>query len=161
MNESYLFQVSADALYTVFSTSYGQKLSDPKHMQNLLNIHDKYASLKIDYIRPFIQCRAVAEKSFCVNFAKFRIIMDPENALWTVKNGENYAEWIVKITCGIAECFADSYLESFLPVCWLSVKFCELILPRIIFLITQRCESSFGILCDCINQFFRYCVVSM
>ncbi|XP_011154175.2 serine-protein kinase ATM [Harpegnathos saltator] len=152
-----LRKVSADALYIVFSTVYGQKLSDPKYIQNLSYIHDKYASLKIDYIRPFIQeKRAVAKKSFSVNIAKFRTIMNPKNILWTIKNNDNYAEWIVKITCSVAECFTDSYLESFLSVCWLSIKFCELILPRIIFLIIQRCESSIDALCDCINQFFRY-----
>lgn len=140
----------------MFSTTYGQKLSDPKYVKNLSYIHDKCAPLKVDYIRPFFHGRIIAEKSFSVNFVKFRTIMDPENALWTIKNGENYAEWIVKITCGVAECFTDSYLDSFLPVCWLSVKFCELILPRIVFLIIQRCESSINALCDCVNQFFRY-----
>lgn len=152
----HLFQVSADALYTVFSTTYGQKLSNPSYAKNLANIHDRCAPLKLDYIRPFLDGRYVAEKSFSVNFEKFRTIMNPENALWTTKNDENYAEWIVKITCGIAECFTDSYLDCFLPVCRLSVKFCQLILPRIVFLIIQQCDNSICALCDCVNQFFRY-----
>lgn len=82
--------------------------------------------------------------------------MNPENPFWTVQDNENYAEWIVKLTCGIAECFTDSYLDSFLPVCQLSVKFCELILPRIIYLVIYRNGKFIGVMCDCVNQFFRY-----
>ncbi|XP_014473077.1 PREDICTED: serine-protein kinase ATM [Dinoponera quadriceps] len=151
-----LRKVSADALYTMFSTTYGKKLSDPEYMKDLSNIYDKCAPLKLEYIRPFLHSRVVANKCFSVNFTRFRTIMEPRNSLWTIKNGESYAEWIIKVTCGVAECFADSYLDSFLPVCRLSVKFCELILPRIIFLIIERCENLINTLCDCINQFFRY-----
>lgn len=82
--------------------------------------------------------------------------MNPENTLWTVQNNKNYAEWIIKLTCSVAECFADSYLESFLLVCQLSVEFCELILPRIVYLVIHKNNSFIDAMCDCVNQFFRY-----
>lgn len=144
----------------MLSTSCGRKLSDSKYTRNLSNILHECSPFKIDYIRPFIRSRYVAQKSFSVNIARFRTIMDPENAIWTVKNDENYVDWIVKTTCAIAGCFADSYLESFLPVCRLSVEFCELILPRIIYLIIQEYESSIDTMCDCFNRFFRYCFIN-
>ncbi|EZA54785.1 Serine-protein kinase ATM [Ooceraea biroi] len=151
-----LRKVSADALYAVLSTSHGRKLSNPEYLRNLSNILKEYAPLKIDYIQPFSRGRCVTQTSFHVDNTKFRIVMDPKNALWTVKDSMNYTEWVVKITCGIAECFADSYLESFLPVCRLSIEFCELILPRIIYLIICENKSFIGSICDCVNHFFRH-----
>ncbi|KMQ89559.1 serine-protein kinase atm [Lasius niger] len=151
-----LRKVSADALYAVLSTSLGRKLSDSAYTRNLSNILEESAPLKIDYIRPFARERNVSQTSFLVNAARFHELMSSENPLWTVQDNENYGEWIVKLTCGIAECFTDSYLESFLPVCRLSVKFCELILPRIVYLVIHRNSSYIGAICDCVNQFFRY-----
>ncbi|KAL6424274.1 hypothetical protein ACFW04_009833 [Cataglyphis niger] len=150
-----LRKASADALYAVLSTSFGHKLSDFKYTRNLSNILEESVPLKIDYIRPFIHGGYITQTSFNVNTAKFRSVMNSENPLWTVQDNENYAEWIVKLTCGIAECFTDSYLESFLPVCQFSVKFCELILPRIIYLVIYRNGKLIGVMCDCVNQFFR------
>ncbi|XP_070172770.1 serine-protein kinase ATM [Polyergus mexicanus] len=150
-----LRKVSADALYAVLSTSFGRKLSDSEYTKNLSNILEESVPLKIDYIRPFAHGRCVTQTSFGVNAARFRSVMNPENPLWTVQDNENYAEWIVKLTCGIAECFTDSYLESFLPVCQLNIKFCELILPRIVYLVIHRNGSFIGAMCDCVNQFFR------
>lgn len=139
----------------MLSTSYGRKLFDSKYSKDLSNILE-CASLKLDYIRPFARGRYVTQTSFCVDATRFRVVMNPENALWTIQNNENYAEWIVKVTCGVAECFADSYLENFLPVCRLSVEFCELILPRIVYLVIHKNDSFIDALCDCVNQFFRY-----
>ncbi|XP_012222718.1 serine-protein kinase ATM isoform X2 [Linepithema humile] len=149
-----LRKVSADALYAVLSTSCGQKLSEPdsKSLSNILQC----APLKIDYIRPFISSSFVTETSFSVDTARFYIVMNPSNALWTVQNGETYAEWIVKVTSGITECFAGSYLKSFLPVCRLSVEFCELILPRIIYFAIHKDNNFVSAMCDCVNQFFRH-----
>lgn len=150
-----LFQVSADALYAVLSTSCGQKLSEPDYSKSLSNIL-QCASLKIDYIRPFTSSNFVTQMSFSVDTARFRIVMNPNSAFWTVQNDETYVEWIVKVTCGITECFADSYLKSFLPVCRLSVEFCELILPRIVYLVICKSNNFVSAMCDCVNQFFRY-----
>ncbi|XP_011860130.1 PREDICTED: serine-protein kinase ATM isoform X2 [Vollenhovia emeryi] len=149
-----LRKVSADALYAVLSTSYGRNLYDSKYSKDLSYILE-YAPLKTDYIRPFAHGRCSKQTSFCVDTAKFRVVMNPENALWTVQNNENYAEWIIKVTCGVAECFADSYLENFLLVCRLSVEFCELILPRIVYLVIHKSNSFIDAMCDCVNQFFR------
>ncbi|XP_011642127.1 serine-protein kinase ATM isoform X1 [Pogonomyrmex barbatus] len=153
-NSVKLRKVSADALYAVLSTSSGRKLFDSKYSKDLSNILD-CTPLKIDYIRPFAHSHYVTQTSFCVDATKFRIVMNSKNALWTVQNNENYAEWIIKVTCNIAECFVDSYLESFLPVCRLSVEFCEVILPRIIYLVIHENASFIDAMCDCINQFFR------
>ncbi|XP_019882077.2 serine-protein kinase ATM isoform X2 [Camponotus floridanus] len=150
-----LRKVSADALYAILSTSFGHKLSDSEYTKNLSSILGESTPLKINYIRPFARGRCVTQMSFCVDATRFRNVMNPENSLWTVQKNENYADWIVKLTCTIAECFANSYLESFLPVCRLSVKFCELILPRIVYLVIHRNVSFIGTMCDCINQFFR------
>lgn len=144
----------------MLSTSLGRKLSDSAYTRNLSNILEESAPLKIDYIRPFARERNVTQTSFLVNAVRFHELMSSENPLWTVQDNENYGEWIVKLTCGIAECFTDSYLESFLPVCRLSVKFCELILPRIVYLVIHRNSSYIGAICDCVNQFFRYIIVS-
>lgn len=125
------------------------------HLRDLSNIFKECAPLKIDYIQPFSRERCVTQTSFHVDVTKCRTFMNPESALWTVKDGADYSEWIVRITCSIAECFADSYLESFLPVCRLSIEFCELILPRIIYLIIHRSDNFIDAMCDCVNQFFR------
>ncbi|XP_024884976.1 serine-protein kinase ATM [Temnothorax curvispinosus] len=153
-NSVELRKVSADALYAVLSTSYGQKLFDSKYSKDLSNILE-CAPLKIDYIRPFARGRCSKQTSFRVDAARFRVIMNPENALWTVQNSENYAEWIINITCSVAECFPDSYLENFLLVCRLSVEFCELILPRIVYLVIHKNDSFIDAMCDCVNKFFR------
>lgn len=150
-------KVSADALYAVLSTTCGQKLADPKYTKNLSIILHEHAPLKVEYIRPFVHSRCITKNTFSVNMARFRTVMNPENALWTVENDENYVEWIVQVTCSVAECFGESYLESFLPVCRLSVEFCELVLPRILYLLMsiQRC-ANFDAMRDCVNRFFRY-----
>ncbi|XP_012534493.1 serine-protein kinase ATM isoform X2 [Monomorium pharaonis] len=151
-NSVELRKVSADALYAVLSTSYGRELvENSKDLSNVLEC----APLKIDYIRPFIHGRYVKQTSFHVDTTRFRTIMNPENTLWTVQNGDSYAEWIIKVTCNIAECFADSYLENLLSVCRLSVEFCELILPRIVYLVIHANDSFINAMCDCVNQFFR------
>jgi len=150
-----LLKVSADALYAVLSTSYGRKLFDSKYSKDLAIILE-CAPLKIDYIRPFSHGCYIKQMSFCVDAARFRVVMNPENALWTVQNNGNYAEWIIKVTCSVAECFANSYLENFLSVCRLSVEFCELILPRIVYLVIHKNDSFINAMCDCVNQFFRY-----
>ncbi|KYM98451.1 Serine-protein kinase ATM [Cyphomyrmex costatus] len=153
-NSVELRKVCAEALYAVLSTSNGRKLFDLKYSTDLSNILE-CASLKIDYIRPFARGRCIKQTVFCVDTAKFRVVMNPENELWTVQNNENYAEWIIKVTCSIAECFVDSYLENFLSVCRLSVEFCELILPRIIYLVIHENDRFIDTICDCVNQFFR------
>jgi len=147
--------VSAEALYAVLSTFNGRKLFDLKYLTDLSNIL-KCTSLKIDYIRPFARGRCIRQTSFNVDTARFRVVMNSKNELWTIQNNENYAEWIIKITCSVAECFTDSYLESFLSVCRLSVEFCELILPRIVYLVIHENDKFIDTLCDCVNQFFRY-----
>ncbi|EGI58185.1 Serine-protein kinase ATM, partial [Acromyrmex echinatior] len=153
-NSVELRKVSAEALYAVLSTSNGRKLFDLKYSTDLSNILE-CTSLKIDYIRPFARGRCVRQTSFSVDTARFRVVMNPENELWTIQNNENYAEWIIKVTCSVAECFTDSYLESFLSVCRLSVEFCELILPRIIYLVIHENDRFIDTMCDCVNQFFR------
>lgn len=139
----------------MLSTSYGRKLFDSKYSRDLSNIL-MCAPLKIDYIRPFVHGRCSKQTSFCVDTARFRVVMNPKNALWMVQNNENYTEWIIKVTCSVAECFADSYLENLLLVCRLSVEFCELILPRIVYLVIHESDSFVDAMCDCVNQFFRY-----
>ncbi|KYN37415.1 Serine-protein kinase ATM, partial [Trachymyrmex septentrionalis] len=153
-NSVELRKVSAEALYAVLSTSNGRKLFDLKYSTDLSNILE-CTSLKIDYIRPFARGRCVRQTSFNVDTAKFRVVMNPENELWTIQNNENYADWIINVTCSVAECFTDSYLESFLSVCRLSVEFCELILPRIVYLVIHENDRFIDTMCDCVNQFFR------
>ncbi|KYQ49759.1 Serine-protein kinase ATM, partial [Trachymyrmex zeteki] len=153
-NSVELRKVSAEALYAVLSTSNGRKLFDPKYSTDLSNILE-CTSLKIDYIRPFARGRCIRQTSFSIDTAKFRVVMNPENELWIIQNNENYAEWIIKVTCSVAECFIDSYLENFLSICRLSVEFCELILPRIVYLVIHENDRFIDTMCDCVNQFFR------
>ncbi|KAL0100932.1 hypothetical protein PUN28_019367 [Cardiocondyla obscurior] len=152
-NSMELRKVSTDALYAVMSTSYGRKLFDSKYSKHLSNILG-YPSLKIDYIQPFVYGRCSKQISFCVDIVKLQVVMDPTNALWTVENGENYAEWIIKVTCSVAECFPNTYLDNFLLVCRHSVEFCELLLPRIIYLVIHEKDNFMHTMCKCINQFF-------
>ncbi|XP_020292169.1 serine-protein kinase ATM isoform X3 [Pseudomyrmex gracilis] len=156
-NSVQLRKVSADALYAVLSTSCGQKLFDREYLKNLSNVLEECSPLKIDYIRPFACSGSVAKQTlFSVDFAQFRVVINPVNTFWIVKDGETYADWIVNVTCSIAECFQDSYLKSFLPVCRLSIEFCELILPRIFYLVIYQ-SKNFNAMCDCVNRFFRHC----
>lgn len=152
-----LRRVSANALYVIFSSSWGQKLLNTDYIKRLKDIlGESEMMLPLNYIQPFIIGKTSKTKTIGLSDTKVKNIINPNNVIWTVKSNDSYCKWIEEITCNILECFTGFYFECLIPVCTLSADFCELILPRIIFLIINIDKKFAAAICFCINQFFDY-----
>lgn len=146
---------SANVLYVVFSSSWGQKLLNIKYMEYLKTILDE-SQLPINYIQPFISNKNSKINSIEINYIKMNNIINQNNTIWTVQSDGSYSSWIIALTCNVLECFIGFYSENLIPICILSTDFCEIILPRIIFLIIHLDDQFITTLCLCINKFFEY-----
>ncbi|XP_076687337.1 serine/threonine-protein kinase tefu isoform X2 [Andrena cerasifolii] len=152
-----LRKVSADALYAVFSSAWGRKLLNTKYIERLQNVlNESQLVLPLKYIKLFTVGKVSDIKDIGIDNTKIQSIINPTNVIWTVQSAGSYSNWIVEITCKIAECFTRFYSKSLTPVCALSTDFCELILPRIIFLLIHIDKKHTTALCSCINEFFHY-----
>ncbi|XP_076247506.1 serine/threonine-protein kinase tefu [Calliopsis andreniformis] len=152
-----LRKVSANALYVIFSSFWGQKLLDTtytKHLQNILS--EPEVTLPLSDIQPFTVGKHSGIKTINLNNMKVKSIINPHNNIWTVQSNDSYFKWIREITSKILECFTGFYSECLIPICALSTDFCELILPRIIFLIIYIDRKFTAAICSCINEFFAY-----
>lgn len=147
---------SANVLYVIFSSSWGQKLLNIKYMEYLKTILDEPQVLPINYIQPFISNKNSKINSIEINYTKINNIINQNNTIWTVQSDGSYSSWIIALTCNVLECFIGFYSENLIPICILSTDFCEIILPRIIFLIIHIDEQFITTLCLCINKFFEY-----
>lgn len=152
-----LRKVSADALYAVFSSAWGRKLLNAKYIERLRNIlNEPQLVLPLKYIQLFTVGKVSETKDIGIDNSKIQSIINPTNVIWTVQSTGSYSKWVVEMTCKIAECFTQFYSKSLIAVCALSTDFCELILPRIIFLIIHIDKKLTAALCSCINEFFHY-----
>lgn len=158
-NDIKLRIASANALDIILSSTWGQKIFNKnnfKAVRRMLTDCSR-SPLRLEYIRPFIH--------EVKNLSKNKITLDPiacnkyikkDNPIWIETSNISYAEWIVRITCNIIECFSGYYFENLIPVCKLSIEMCELILPRIIFLIMYINKELAIKVSHCINEFFFY-----
>ncbi|XP_076172316.1 serine/threonine-protein kinase tefu isoform X2 [Ptiloglossa arizonensis] len=152
-----LRKVSANALYVILSSFWGQKLLNTKFMEHLKSIlGETQVRLPLNYIQPFIVGKNSKVRKVDINNVKMDSILNPDNIIWTIKSDGSYSNWIVTITCKIAECFAGFYSENLVSICALNTDFCEIILPRIIFLIIDIDKKFTSAVCSCINKFFDY-----
>ncbi|CAK9823884.1 Serine-protein kinase ATM [Anthophora retusa] len=148
---------SANALYVIFSSTWGQKLLNTKYMKHLKNIlNESQKILPLTYIQPFITNKSSKMSNIGINYIKINNVFDPHNTIWKMQSDGSYTNWIVTVTCKIAECFTGFYSENLIPICALSTDFCEIILPRIIFLIIHTNKKFINIICLCIDKFFEY-----
>ncbi|XP_012149187.1 serine/threonine-protein kinase tefu isoform X2 [Megachile rotundata] len=152
-----LRKVSANALYVIFSSSWGQKLLNIKYMEHLKTVlNESQVTLPVKYIQPFVSSKSSKSNNINLNYATVNDVINPHNDIWTVHTNNSYNNWIVKITSRIIECFNGFYFENLISVCTLSTDFCEIILPRIIFLIIHIDKKFTSTICSCIDQFFNY-----
>lgn len=150
-------KVSAKTLYILFSSVWGQKLLDTKYMKRLKTIiGETETMLPLNYIQPFIARKSSKSSNIGINYSKICNIVNPNNTIWTVQSDDSYSSWIIAIACKIAECFAGFYSEYLIAPCTLSTDVCELILPRIIFLIIHTDGKLTTTICKCIDKFFEY-----
>ncbi|XP_029040439.2 serine-protein kinase ATM [Osmia bicornis bicornis] len=151
-------KVSANALYVVFSSSWGHKLLNMKYMERLKAVlgESQMMMLPVSYIQPFITDKNSKIDTININDVKLNDIINSDNDIWTIHSNNSYNNWIVEITCRITECFMGFYFENLRSVCTLSTEFCEIILPRIIYLIIHIDRKFISAICSCINTFFNY-----
>ncbi|XP_076752966.1 serine/threonine-protein kinase tefu isoform X2 [Xylocopa sonorina] len=156
-NDIELRKISANILYVIFSSSWGQKLLNPEYIEHLTFVlGESQTILPINYIQPFIACKSSNRNSIGISCVNINNIINPNNVIWTVESENSYSSWIIAITCKVAECFPGFYFENLIPICALSTDFCEIILPRIIFLIIDKYEKFTTAVCSCIDKFFKY-----
>ncbi|OAD57559.1 Serine-protein kinase ATM [Eufriesea mexicana] len=150
-------KISANVLYVVFSSSWGQKLLDTKYMEYLKTVlNESQTTLPLSYIQPFISNNTSKINAIGINYIKINNIINPTNTIWTIQSNDSYRNWIITLTCNAVECFTEFYAENLIPICALSTDFCEIILPRIIFLTIHRDKELTPTICLCINKFFEY-----
>ncbi|XP_024944918.1 serine-protein kinase ATM isoform X2 [Cephus cinctus] len=151
-----LRQASANGLYTVFDSFWGQKLTDKNYLTSLEEAMEEFElRLRIEYVYPFLNKHRENKKHIKIDFKSFRSCFDVGNDFWVGKLTRSHNEWITNITINVIECFSDFYLTELTPVCKLNVQFCETILPRIFVLIVLMEKKDASIICSCINQFFH------
>ncbi|XP_076661502.1 serine/threonine-protein kinase tefu isoform X2 [Halictus rubicundus] len=146
-----LRKVSADVLYALLSSSWGQKLLSTRYKERYSKL-----TLPLSYIKPFITHKSSKTTKITLNNAKLSNLLNPQNSIWTIETNGSYANWISEITCQILQCFTEFYSENLFSVCAISTDVCEIILPRIIFLIIHIDKKFTPAICSCINQFFDY-----
>ncbi|CAL7943643.1 unnamed protein product [Xylocopa violacea] len=156
-NDIELRKISANILYVIFSSSWGQKLLNLEYIEKLTFVlGESQTVLPINYIQPFIACKSSDTNSIGISYTNINNIINPNNAIWTVESENSYSSWIIAITRKVAKCFPGFYFENLIPICALSTDFCEIILPRIIFLIIHKYEEFTTTVCSCIDKFFEY-----
>ncbi|XP_046831234.1 serine-protein kinase ATM isoform X2 [Vespa crabro] len=158
-NEIELRIASANALDMILSSTWGQQILDKKNSKAIrqMSIDRSRSPLRLDYIRPFIhEVKNLNKNKITLDTIACNKYIKKDNPIWIETSNIPYAEWIVQITCNIIECFSGYYLEDLIPVCKLSIEMCELILPRIMFLITYINKELAIALSHCINGFFFY-----
>ncbi|XP_053981121.1 serine-protein kinase ATM isoform X1 [Hylaeus volcanicus] len=152
-----LRKVSANALYVILSSPWGQKVLSKQYMEHLKTIlGETQVTISLHYIQPFKVGKSSKVRKVGINNEKINNILNPHNTIWSVESDGSYSNWIVEITCKIAECLTGFYSENLFPICALSTNFCEIILPRIIFLIIDIDKKYMSSVCSCINAFFNY-----
>ncbi|XP_043513638.1 serine-protein kinase ATM isoform X2 [Frieseomelitta varia] len=150
-------KISADILHVIFSSSWGQKLLNTKYMEHLKTVlNESQSILPLCYIQPFINNKHSKMSNIGVNYTKVYDIITPDNIIWTIQSDGSYTTWIVELTCSVLKCFTGFYSENLIPICTLSTEFCEIILPRIIFLILYIDKHFMSSICLCINKIFEY-----
>ncbi|XP_076381605.1 serine/threonine-protein kinase tefu isoform X2 [Megalopta genalis] len=151
-----LRKVSTDVLNALLSSFWGQKLLNMKYIEHLKTVLcDSQVTLPLSHIKPFITHKNSKTKKGLVK-VKMSNILNPQNGIWTIKINGSYTSWITELTCKILKCFTGFYSENLVPVCTLSTDICEIILPRIIFLIISVDKKFTSVICSCINQFFDH-----
>ena len=149
-----LRKASSDALYAVISSPNGQKLMNLNYLRYFeKSLDSSEPRLCVDRIRPFIVKSNFVNNKITIDKIKYQEIIDPDNLLWKGPSNCSYFEWITELSCKIAKCFGNFYLESLIPIFKMNLLFCEVVLPRIINIMI--CLNCFEF-CDCINRFFRY-----
>ncbi|XP_076280978.1 serine/threonine-protein kinase tefu isoform X2 [Lasioglossum baleicum] len=146
-----LRKVSADVLYALLSSFWGQKLLNTRYKERYSKL-----TLPLNYIKPFITNKSPKPTKITLNTAKLSNILNPQNSIWSIETNGSYANWISEITCQILQCFTEFYSEKLFSVCALSIDVCEIILPRVIFLIIHIDKKYTPAMCSCINKFFYY-----
>ncbi|KAL2712028.1 serine-protein kinase ATM-like isoform X3 [Vespula squamosa] len=150
---------SANALDMILSSTWGRQILDKKNskaIQQML-IDCSRSALRLDYIRPFIhEVKNLNKNKITLDQIACNKYIKKDNPIWIETSNIPYAEWIIQITCNIIECFSGYYLEDLIPICKLSIEMCELILPRIIFLIMYINKELSITVSHCINGFFFF-----
>ncbi|XP_076632451.1 serine/threonine-protein kinase tefu isoform X1 [Colletes latitarsis] len=151
-----LKKVSVDAFHVILTTFWGHRLSDTKYTNCLKSdLGEPKVTLPSYYIKPFTIAKNLKPKKININ-VKVNDILNPCNSVWTILSDGLYSDWIIKISCKILECFVGFYSESLISVCKLSTDICEIILPRIIFLLINIDSKYTSEVCLCVNRFFDY-----
>ena len=158
-NSTSLRKASADALYTVFSTTWGIKFMEKTFLNNFLSSEKIENSTLHACIYPFGTHKDTGKLSLNTiyidrgNWARF---VDDENDLWIPASYDSYSKWIIEITCKLLDCFVNFYTKGLKPVCRLSVEFCEMLLPRLVNFVTETEKNLVNDVYVCINRFFAY-----
>ncbi|XP_066601781.1 serine-protein kinase ATM-like [Prorops nasuta] len=153
-SEIELRKESAKALSIIASSTLTKPILNEKELKEIQKLTKDSDSFSIDYIKPFIG-QSFRKEAIRVNSSRCIECFSSSNPIWSIRSNETYSKWIAATTCCILDCFFGCYLENLAPICKLNVKFCELLLPRIIFLITIL-DNKLDCVCNCINVFFEY-----
>lgn len=144
-----LKRASADALYEVLSTTWGQKLFTKKSLsEDFGRIYDR--------VYPFGTTRNSRSAEIRIDRGNWERCIDPNVDLWIPASYDSYAKWIIDITCKLLDCLVNFYTKSLKPVCRLSVEFCEALLPRLVNLIIRIDERLVNDVFIVIDRFFGF-----
>ncbi|XP_015186804.1 PREDICTED: serine-protein kinase ATM isoform X1 [Polistes dominula] len=159
-NDIKLRLASANALHMILLSSWGQQIVNKKYTKAIKQMLNKYSkpSLRLDYILPFLcEVKNVKKKEIILlDELACNKYLNKNNPIWIDVYNKSYDEWIIESTCNMIECFSGYYLKDLIPVCKLSIEMCELILPRIIYLIIYINNDLAVTVSHCINGFFYY-----
>ncbi|XP_017880998.1 serine-protein kinase ATM [Ceratina calcarata] len=155
-----LRRISAGVLNVVLSSFWGRQLLNATYMNSLKSVlgESQVPPLETSNIQPFILAndKCLKESNIGINETNLNEILDQDNTIWTIQSEDSYSDWIVQATCKVAVCFTRFYSEYLIPVCRLSTDFCEMILPRIVYLIIHTDENSTSAIWKCIDRFFEH-----
>ncbi|XP_008559414.1 serine-protein kinase ATM [Microplitis demolitor] len=143
---------SADALYAVCSSHWGHKILKKNYLKNLNNLSEP---LLLSFTQPFLANSKIDTSPVRLNIENSKKYIDPQNNIWKSDEINSYTKWLTNITCCILSCFKNFYSTILIPVCELSTEFCEIILPRLIYLIIYTDYDFADDIYECINTFFK------
>ncbi|XP_033207323.1 serine-protein kinase ATM-like isoform X2 [Belonocnema kinseyi] len=122
-----LREASADALYVVLSSVWGQNLMKKNYLDDFECAMDSTEMrLSIDHILPFLSRSNINTPAEMVHL---EICSDLKDDAWIEISSGSYSAWIMKFSCIIADCFRNFYIKRIVPIFNLSVQFCEKMLP--------------------------------
>ncbi|KAJ8960033.1 hypothetical protein NQ318_009470 [Aromia moschata] len=149
-SDNNLVKAASETLYVVLDSKEGRKMAESNISFGNTLVDKKYL---VPYFSPN---KSSASSSPTVLIEVFKSKINKNN-LWSPSENLSHENWIVLLVTSFLESFSNkSYLPKLVPLCKISTKFCESLLPLLVnLLLFINNKNTNDVLSNKINLFFE------